>query len=221
MKIRCDGRETVIPEGVVGDQESIQNCIPLGKDVYLLRIMNPDIPEFRAVCVDHGEEEYRIWLAPQVYFQAPDGNGGFFCPDDWPEGDYSPEILRHYGTDGQIDRSLEIGGNKVVIRFFGSTVDPDNRLCTLYGSAVANSRKVYTVFALTLDENMNMRSLDVRKIDPAYRDYSPDVYLAQDGTAYVLINDMKNKPTLRPVLIPFSQMEKSRDDYGIYVSVIR
>ena len=68
---------------------------------------------------------------------------------------------------------------------------------------------------MTLDANLNVTGLDVRKIDPDYRDYCPTVYLAPDGTAHVYITDVEQRYGLRPVLMPFSLLEESRDDYGL------
>ena len=75
----------------------------------------------------------------------------------------------------------------------------------LYGKAVANSKKIYNVFRMDLDENMNQVSLDVRQID-YYDDYSPSVQMQKDGTLFVHCvggeeaDRLMNVPT---VLIPF------------------
>lgn len=98
-----------------------------------------------------------------------------------------------------------------------SAIDPGSSICTLYGTAAANSRKVYNAFAITLDEDLKVINLDVRKIDPEYGCYDPMVYTAPDGTAWVYVNDLSGKYRLWPVLIPFSMLKKSRNKPGITV----
>ena len=80
---------------------------------------------------------------------------------------------------------------------------------------MAKSRRVFTVFAMTLDEDLKVCKLDMRKVDPEYQDYDPRFYMAPDGTAYVIIQDMRDKKKLRPVLIPFSLLEESKETYGV------
>ena len=110
---------------------------------------------------------------------------------------------------------MQLTGDKVVLQFLSAKLDENTGLCTLYGSAVANSRKVYTVFALTLDADLKEYALDVRKTDPEYCEYSPGISMAPDGTAYVIINDTRNKKKLRPVMIPFSMLEESKETHGL------
>ena len=106
-----------------------------------------------------------VGLRAQARILLPDRKGGFFCMEGYLESGYVPRRLLHYREDGQYDRKLTLAGSKVVVQPCASVIDPDGGLCTLYGSAVANSRKVYTVFAMEIDENLNVSRLDVRKID--------------------------------------------------------
>ena len=39
--------------------------------------------------------------------------------------------------------------------------------------------------------------------------------LYPDGTAWLLIGDVEGKGNLRPVMIPFSELEKSSDDHRL------
>ena len=216
LVLQHDGKETVLPANIADGRDSaIMECVPLEEDVYLLEVRRTKEVRDYLICVDHGQEKYRFAIPSEYYTQMPDGRGGFFCPVDWPSGDYTPVTLNHYDPEGRMDRSLKLGGEKVVVQVFGSAANRDTGCCTLYGTAVANSRKVYAAFAMTLDENLNVTGLDVRKIDPAYRDYSPTVYLAPDGTAHVFISDVEHKYGLRPVLMPFSRLEKSSSNYGL------
>lgn len=214
-RILYDGKETILPDQMqISADASVTNCMPLGGDAFLLSVTGTSGASRQLICADSEKVRYQISLPASAYLQAADGQGGFFSADDWPSGDYSPLILAHYNAYGLKDRTLKLGGSNVVVQFFGTTADQDTGLCTLYGSAAANSRKVYTVFAMTLDTGLNVRSLDVRKIDPAYGEYSPAVYFAKDGTAWVFISDRKERG-LRPVLIPFPFLEQSRNNYGL------
>ena len=47
------------------------------------------------------------------------------------------------------------------------------------------------------------------------RDYCPMVKTAPDGAVYVFICEYEGRKGLKPVLIPFSMLEKSKDDYGM------
>ena len=213
--VRHGGKDTILSDNLqIGPDAAISDCIPLNDDAFLLVVNNTAGSSRQLICADHEKVKCRIRIPAGAYLQAWDGQGGFFSTDDWPSGDYTPLALAHYNADGQKDRTLKLGGNNVVVQFFGTSVDQGTGLCTLYGSAVANSRKVYTVFAMTLDAGLNVCGLDVRKIDPAYGDYGPGIYIAGDGTAWVYICDMK-KRGLRPVLIPFPQLEQSKEDYGL------
>ena len=213
VTILYNGKETQFPAISEEFRKRINNCIPLDDEVFLLRINQPG--KERLICVDHGKERYQIEIPAESYSILPDGHGGFFCPDSWPSGDYSPVILVHYNKDGRKDQTISLSGDKVVITVTDSYIDPHSGLCTIYGSAAAASRKIYSVFAMTIDGDMNICDLDVRNIDPVYRDYSPMVKSAPDGAAYVFICEFEGRKGLKPVLIPFSMLEKSKDNYGI------
>ena len=213
------GMETVLPASIpVNREENILRILPVDEDVYLVKVIDNRRFCSQLVCVDHGAERYRITL-PQDEFLPdrillPDRQGGFFCMDGYRGGGYEPESLMHYRGDGTYDRTLTLTGNRVVVHACVSSAGGDSGFCTLYGTAVANSRKVYTAFAMTLDEDCNVTRLDVRKIDPAYGDYSPLILLARDGTPYVYIESYTRR-SLWPVLIPFSMLKKSSKTYGI------
>ena len=214
-----NGQETLLPDSVpVNLAENILRVLPVAGDVCLVKVMDNGNGCAQVVCLDHGAERYRVTLPENEMnpgrILLPEKRGGFFCIDGYRPARYEPEILTHYGEDGRIDRTLALAGRNVVVHLLASAVSPGSGLCTLYGTAVANSRKVYTVFAMALDEDLNVTRLDVRKIDPAYGDYSPVVMVAADGTPYVYIESYSGE-YLYPVLIPFSKLKKSRQTYGL------
>lgn len=218
-RLLAGGTETVLPQLDPG-QEQILSCVQAAPEVFLLKMRSEESGTC-AVCLDRGEVRYRTPLPAVESIQdrlfLPDRNGGFFLLDGYLPGDYTPVSLMHYRADGQQDRRISIAGKRLVTGILAGSVDPCSGLCTLYGSAVAHSRKVYTVFAMTLDDDLNVAALDVRKIDPAYGDYCPQIYTAPDGTAWVLIRETAGNYGLLPVLIPFSKLKKSKSTYGLSV----
>ena len=79
----------------------------------------------------------------------------------------------------------------------------------------SSSGKVNAVFAMGLDEDMNITGLDVRNIDPDYRKCETKIYLTAGGLAYVYLFNRDNPEAIRPALIPFSLMESSSDTHGL------
>ena len=215
------GKETVLRGDVCDSiREGLTDVCPLGEDVYLLgqyagRDRHTDKDQYRLICLDHGAEKYRINVSGSLWFLLPDGQGGFFCPEDHSRGDYTPQKLLHYDPDGRLDREMSLQGDRVVAEISEAFFDERTGLLTFYGSAVASSRQLYSVFSMTVGAQMDVLDLDVRSIDPVYGDYSPRIYLAPDGTAYVFIADLHEKPMLQPVLIPFSKLEPGGDDPGL------
>ena len=217
-----NGTETVLPDSIpVNLDKNILRILPVDEDVYLVKVMDNVNFCSQLVCMDHGTERYRITLPQDEILSGrillPEKRGGFFCMDGYQSGDYTPESLAHYLEDGLYDRTLKLAGKKVVVHTCVSTPGPGSSFCTLYGSAVANSRKVYTVFAMALDEDLNVTHLDVRKVDPAYGDFDPEVLIASDGMPYVFIECYSGK-SLVPVLIPFDKLQKSRKTYELKLS---
>ena len=213
--IRYNGKETPLPAAFPEEGENVRECIAGGEDIFLVETHKEEGFKEYITCIDHGEVKYKAELPWSAYFQAPDGKGGFFTTETDPTGDYSPVRLLHYDAHGKADRVMQLTGDKVVLSVWESRLDEETGLCTIYGSAVAKSRKIYTVFAMTLDEDLKVCKLDMRKVDPEYQAYDPRYSMAPDGTAYVIIQDMRDKKKLRPVLIPFSLLEESKEDHWV------
>lgn len=214
--IRYNGKETLLPASFPDEGESVMECIAGGEDVFLVKTTQEENGWAHYLsCVDHGSIKYKVKLPDHGYFQAADGKGGFFTTEEGPSGDYSPVRLLHYDAYGKADRVMQLTGDRVVLSFENAKLNENTGLCTLYGYAVANSRKVYTVFALTLDADLKGYTLDMRNIDPEYQEYAPSVSMAPDGAAYVIIHDMRNKKKLRPVMIPFSMLDETKETHGL------
>lgn len=217
--LRIDGQEVSLPEEFqsIPMKELVNlDCFPAGEGLYLLTWMNTGEYARHLVCADHGRTRSETVLpAEDVWLILPDGAGGFFSQVGWGTGDYTPVRLAHFSADGERDRVLELKGDRVVVRALHTVADGDSGNVILYGTAVAQSRYVYTAFAMTLDRDLNVTDLDIRNIDGAYRAYCPDLEIAPDGTAWLLIGDVEGNVKLRPVMIPFSELEKSSDDHGL------
>lgn len=227
--VRRDGRETVLP-GSVSTGAWVTNCLPAGEDAFLLKFRDGDTGTPYVVRADGGRETYRTVVPVEemhtnddsVSFRlfAPDRLGGFFRQDGFNHGDYSPVYLVHYNAAGKEDRTLVLKGDDVCLSLLAAAQGPEG-ICTVYGSMVANSRKIYTVFALTFDENLNILRQDIRNIDPQYGCYGPAIYLAQDGTPWVQIDEVGSEGSgylgLAPVLIPFDKLEKTEKSYGLKI----
>ena len=173
--IRYNGKSTAIPTDLPYDIAF--DAVPLADDVFLIPVHSEE-SGLQMLCLDHGSVRYRITVPSYSLF--PDGNEGFLSVD-WNTGepDDSAVRLSHFSRDGQCDRVYRLQGNGVLPLPYRAYSNPDSGLLTLYGSAQSLSGQRLSVFAMTLDENCNVTRLDVRKIDPAYGDYSPLILLAQ------------------------------------------
>ena len=219
FRILINGNEKAIPGEVAHlPKYNVLNleCWPTGGDMFLLAYISHDDFIQHVVCVDNGVKKYDTEIDPmESWLLLPDGNGGFFNrPDSSVTEPYDPIKLTHYSADGKAERDMELKGDRVVLRLQGAAADPDGGI-TLYGSAVAESRQVYTVFTMKLDDTLKAADLYVRNIDPTYSAYTPYMKAAPDGTVWVLIFTMNNAGYGRPVMIPFTELEKSEDAHGL------
>ena len=157
---------------------------------------------YMVICLDHLEEKWsrKYQFSPGIVFP---GDGSFYCVERVNGSDASPVKIIRLDDKGNDTFSRTLSADNLVLGFH-MKVSPTSGNMILYGKAVANSRKIYTVFSMELDANMDQASLDVRQID-YYDDYSPSVQMQKDGTLFVHCNggeeaDQVSAPT---VLIPF------------------
>ena len=85
---------------------------------------------------------------------------------------------------------------KTVVDISGAQPSPDGSV-TLYGSAMANSRGLFTVFRLDLDAQGNVAALDVRDFTTRAT-YLYSVKLDPLGNAYVVAQDYKHPIAVVP-----------------------
>ncbi|MBR1586542.1 MAG: hypothetical protein IJ662_13460 [Clostridia bacterium] len=187
------------------------NAKYLGQDTFLISGHDGDYGAYARMALRDGKLLWRIHT-PQYYDVHGDGRGGFFAVEDQNCGDYSSVTLAHYDENGQVDRRRTLINNTLVKHIMRIYPHPDGSGWTAYGMAVANSRRVYTVFALTLDEEMNAVAWDIRGLSKQYRDYSPGISLAADGTVQVLTSSIGNLENKAPAaVIPFDALPAQTD----------
>jgi len=176
---------------------------------YLIRTRANGISS--VTCVENGQVRWQTTPVQERDF-FPDGAGGFFTVVGNRNGNYEPPVVIHYGADGRQDMQKVLKGDRLVKQIQGCVRDEETGQTLLYGYAVANSRRVYTVFRLTLDQHMNLISQDVRELDAAYRDYSPRVYLTPDGFPWVLTwatGVEGSRTSLPSAIVPFDSLPVS------------
>lgn len=221
VRIQYNGKDTYVSRELA-DTFRDMNAVALADEVFLIRAYNAEKDSQTIICLDHGNIRYRIDDPLWCNRFFPDGQGGFFTSDwdiaEWTlERDYSPVRLTHYDRDGKRDRVYGVKGDRVFVTPQKMYIDPGTGIRTLYGSVMEPDRSVSAVFAVTLDENMNVAALDVRNIDQDYNGCDADIYLAPDGYPYVFLYNRDHPDAVRPAVVPFSRLDQSRDDYGLQI----
>lgn len=155
---------------------------------------------------------------PRVF---PDGQGGFFIWDYQDDSTYTPLVLTRYDENGNQLWRKTLKGNKVVLGGPAAStvisIDPETGHTVLTGTAMANSRKVYRVYRMEVDDQGRTVSMDVRESNyhnsiDYYVHVSPDT-----GSIWVLFNqfnDYANRYEYPAVLVPFDALPKA-DNPGI------
>ncbi len=220
QRIRYNGKDTIIPLELA-ETMGTSRCIALADGVFLDNCRDWDTEESGIICLDHGNIRYRIprpdcWSLDYL----PDGRGGFFASDwdieEWTlKRNNSPVRMCHYDPDGQQDRLYLLQGTGVFLTPLQLLTDPETGVRILYGRMQSASGKVNAVFAMDLDENMEVTGLDVRNIDPDYRKCESKIYLTAGGFPYVYLFNRDNPDAILPALVPFSLLESSSDTHGL------
>ena len=146
----------------------------------------------------------------QITSFYPDEQGGLYCVVLLGSGSYRTVGITHLDGAGREDLRKSLSADKVVL---GCSVytNPETGEIYLTGQAVANSRKVYKVYRMTLDQNWNMTDLDIRELD-YYHDTNLRILRNLDNVFYVHSNglDEDNRGEINPVIIPFNALKKRR-----------
>lgn len=158
---------------------------------------------YRLMCIEQGVVLWDRELSSACGIHL-DGDGGYYLIYTTGSGNYKPLQLLHYAADGAERTHKTISSSKLVL---GAMLwqDPTTGLLHLYGTAVANSRKVYPVWHLVCDADLNpVTDMDVRDCT-YYGDYSPILNIAADGACHVLLHGI-SQTSVQPVLVPFDAL---------------
>ncbi|MBQ9265181.1 MAG: hypothetical protein IJ189_13365 [Clostridia bacterium] len=196
--------------GDLPDTEGCWGLYPYAIDdqVFVIESSAPDVDgltTMRYVCVDHGAVRWQQTL-PNYHHLYPDGQGGFIaCRYLFDREPYNTNYLDHYDGNGRLLGSISLAGAKLVTHVQAVACAEEGGYI-LYGTAVARSRKVYTAFALTVDEQMRETGRDVRALSAAYGDYEPHLLQTPDGSVWLSTAQPVDMARLFPALIPFSKL---------------
>lgn len=187
----------------------IQAAFSAGEDVFVLILhqgMKPDVIAMR-ISADN-TVAWTYTYAEEAYHYNdlhPDGQRGALMTGSLAS-DYKQYRVTHLNADGECDWNKTLSVKKAVIHPIQAVAQGDGTV-TLYGSAVAKSRDLFTVFAMNMDAQGNVLSLDVRDYS-AREDTSPEILFSSDGTPYVHSIVVDSRPA---VLVPFDDLPKAQD----------
>ena len=176
--------------------------------VFRTEIRNARHSRYLAVCLDRREEAWSrsFQFDPALAFP---GDGSLFRLERSGSGAVPVKIVRLDGA-GKDGPARTLSSDGLVLRF-SLAVSPATGRLTLFGSAVADSRRIYTVFRMELDDELKQVSLDVRELD-YYREYNPVVIMSGGGSLFVHCNG--TAPAVGTALIPFDELPPC-DAHGI------
>ena len=138
---------------------------------------------------------------------AFDSDGGLVVCTP-PLADYKIEQIIRMDAQNNVLYQKTLSAPKTVVTISGAQSSPDGSV-TLYGSAMANSRGLFTVFRLNLDAQGNVAALDVRDFTTRAT-YLYAVRLDPLGNAYAVAQDYKH-----PIaVVPFEALPV-RDNPGL------
>lgn len=113
-----------------------------------------------------------------------------------PLADYKIQQIIRMDAQNNVLYQKTLSAPKTVVDISGAQPSPDGSV-TLYGSAMANSRGLFTVFRLNLDAQGNVAALDVRDFTTRAT-YLYSVKLDPLGNAYAVAQDYKHPIAVVP-----------------------
>lgn len=201
----------VVPFGRAFVQDACQS----GGAVYLLlrQSGHPNLSDCIVLRILDGQLDWVYHTTDENYRYNcifSDGQGGVLLKGSLRE-DYKRSRLTHLNAAGKGFWSKTLTGKNAVIHP-SLTIPNSNGTATLYGTCIARSRGLFTIFAMTIGTQGDVLALDVRDYS-ARADTGPSLLLAQDGTVlvYSFEIDSEHQPG---VLVPFDALPKA-DDPGI------
>ena len=153
----------------------------------------------------------------ELHTVFPDGQGGFFTCADQDDSTFTPLVIARYDGNGNQLWRKTLKGNKVVLGTASTVIslDPETGHTVLTGTAMANSRKVYRVYRMEVDDQGKTVSMDVRESDYHNRIYYNVHVFPDTGNTWVLFDEALTYPYDYPAaLVSFEALPKA-DNPGI------
>ena len=188
----------------------VQDACVSGDAVYVLikQYGRPSLPDCIVLRITESGLDWGWHTTDELHrynVVMPDGQGGMLLKGSLAE-DYKRSRITHLSAQGKGYWSRTLYGKNAVIHLHLAQENPDGT-ATLYGSCIARSRGLYTVFAMTIDAQGDILALDVRDY-AARADTGPAIMPAHDGTILVYSIDTKSQPG---VLVPFDALPKAEN----------
>ena len=116
--------------------------------------------------------------------------------------------LEIFGLDGNLLYSSTLTGENLTL---GIKLVFENSFggYELYGTAMSNSRRIYTVWHISTDAFLRQTAMEVRNLD-RYRNYGARLIAQPDGTVWVFAEDYESF-SHPPVLIPYSALPRTEE----------
>ena len=120
---------------------------------------------YTPLTVRNGEIVFQGKPTMDVYSVCMDGQGGYYHLEYGGKysDTYKPLVISHCDETCRAEWTKTLTGDKVLLEGVDVRPDPETGHLILAGSAVANSRKIYRVFRMEVDENWRTVSMDVRE----------------------------------------------------------
>ncbi|MBQ7657332.1 MAG: hypothetical protein IJS41_12600 [Clostridia bacterium] len=161
--------------------------------------------------VRDGEIIWQSRPTMDTYTARMDGRGGYFHLEYGGKysDTYKPLIISHCDATGNAEWNKTLTGDKVLLESVNARFDPETGHLILTGSAVANSRKIYRVFRMEVDENWKTVSMDVRECN--YHESYHLVVAVSPLTCktMVLARAISDGYDIPAVLVPFDDLPKA------------
>lgn len=164
----------------------LQDVFSHNGDVYVLILhqgMEPDVLVLRirknnTVAWTYAYNEIAYYYNNLI----TDGQGGALLTGAL-ESDYKQYRVMHLNADGACDWAKTLSAKKAIVHPTKTIVKGDGTV-TLYGYVVAKSRGLFNVYALNIDAQGNVLSVDMRDYS-ARADTAPKLLFSHDGTPFV------------------------------------
>ena len=137
-----------------------------------------------------------------------DANGGLIVCTA-PFEDYTVEQITRFDAENRVLYQKTLSAPKTIVSVTDAFPSADGSV-TLYGTAFANSRKLFTIFKLHVDAQGNILSRDIRDFT-THATYRYDKVLDTFGNLYAVTRDTDAYPI---AVVPFEDLP-AHDDPGL------